>query len=196
MASKPNHQRSASALPTPAKVVPIRPKVRMRRANHPRDDGTVMIAKLAASYERSARAAEPGSEEQRLALHMAGMSMKLPRNNLRCISTPDVPPEQAFLIMLKRARVAVAEFNLIEAKFSLAMECGEDLHAWSEKRDAAVERRNQAVEDCLRTPSTKRFHLRELKASLIKDARPFGNGELWQELLAADDERLTREGRR
>lgn len=71
-----------------AAVVPIRPRVKLRKENRPEDVQTIMIAGLARSYAKSAYEAAqtvPDSKEHRHLLHMAGIDGKLPRANLVCI---------------------------------------------------------------------------------------------------------------
>jgi len=77
---------------SPSKVSPISRRIRVPKTNRPEDDRAVMLAGLAKTYANRAyelAQTEPNSELHRMALHMAGISKELPRNNLRVFTTAD-----------------------------------------------------------------------------------------------------------
>jgi hypothetical protein len=103
----------------------------------------------------------PNSEAHLLALRMAGMDRKLPRNNLRLIVTPVTPRSEWFTEAQHRVHVATKAQELAASRWALAYLL--DKQDGGTRRDAAnVERErtqvelDQAIEDALRTPTTRR----------------------------------------
>ncbi len=90
---QPHRRRKPKPVVAESSVVRhIRGRKRIPQKNRPEDEQTIMLARLARCYAEKAYAlaqTEPNSENHRLALHMAGISEKLPRNNLRIFTTPE-----------------------------------------------------------------------------------------------------------
>jgi hypothetical protein len=117
--------------PKPAvrsKVSPIKRGVRVPKANRPEDDETAMVARIAASFrERSYELAqvEPNSERHRFVQHMAGISRKLPRNNLRVFSTPDDIVEGIWKAW-RRVHEVTLEWQLYDHRRMSAVHSGDE----------------------------------------------------------------------
>lgn len=108
--------------PLGATVVPIRSKVKIPDANSENDALAISIARMADSMAEKAyqlAQTQPNSDEHLRAIHMSGIDCKLPRNNLRLIVRPEGDPKQQFFTVYKRAKLAVAKAELIEAQVNL-----------------------------------------------------------------------------
>lgn len=165
--------------PLGATVVPIRPKVKIPEANGENDSLAISIARMADSMADKAyqlAQTQPNSKEHLHAIHMSGIDCKLPRNNLRLIVRPEGDPKQQFFTVYRRAKLAVAKAEMIEAQISLEaheaeVKDGLEGHgaiydAWSERRTAAWADRDHALEDLAAFPADREwFH--GLKRSLL-----------------------------
>lgn len=123
-----------------------------------------MHARLAASWLEKAHQlaqTEPNSKDHRLALHMAGIAEKLPRNNLRVLVTPITPRQEWFDEAWRKWRVAKAAHDLAESRWSLAY-CLDQQDRGERHKTAQIERDrtqadlNLAIEDTLRTPTVRK----------------------------------------
>lgn len=145
------------------------------------DERNAMLARLAASYERTAyqlAQTEPNSREHLLALHMAGIANKLPRNNLRLLVTPLTPRQEWFSEAWQRWRVASAAKDLAWSEESLARSLDEkDGGERAKAAERETERREAelrlALEDALRTPTAR-------KADAVRKQTMIGKRE-WAE---------------
>jgi len=111
----------------PSKVSPIRPRVRVPKANRPEDEHAAMLARLARLWTQKAyelAQTEPNSEHHRMALHMAGISEKLPRNNLRVYTTATDIVEGIWKAW-RRATIASLEWTLAEHRRIAALHDGD-----------------------------------------------------------------------
>jgi hypothetical protein len=141
----------------------IRPGVSIP-AQREDDREAIMFARLAQGYEDQAyklAQSEPNSEAHRLSLHMAGISQKLPRNNLRVIVTPAVPRAEWFTDAWRKVRIARAAVELIESQWCHAahldsFDQGGRAKALDAELDEKREARDLAILDALRTPTTKK----------------------------------------
>jgi hypothetical protein len=103
----------------------------------------------------------PNSEAHLLALRMAGMDRKLPCNNLRLIVTPVTPRSEWFTEAQHRVHVATKAQELAASRWALAylldrQDGGTRHDAANVERERAQAELDQAVEDALRTPTTRR----------------------------------------
>lgn len=123
------------------------------------------VARLAASYREKAyqlAQTEPDSHEHRLALHMAGIDDELPRNNLRVHITPVTPRQEWFCDALRRWMVARDAAALANSRHMLAchldhQDGGERKKATKIERDRAEADLRHAIEEALRTPTTRKY---------------------------------------
>lgn len=127
--SRPHQQGSGSTFPTLAKVTPIRPGIKIPKRNSDADQPTIAYVKLAGIYDEKAAAADPGSEEHRLAQHMATIRRKVPSCNLRLIlSTLD--ERRDFDLRCAEVEVAKAEHALEAKKIGVIDELSPELPWW------------------------------------------------------------------
>lgn len=122
------------------------------------------LVRIAASYREKAyqlAQTEPDSDEHRLALHMAGIDDKLPRNNLRLHVTPVTPRQEWFGEAMRHWRVARDAKALAESRDSLAYHLDQQDGGSRRKTTMADLERAEAelrrvTEDALRTPTTRK----------------------------------------
>lgn len=123
-----------------------------------------VIATLASSWLDKAHClaqTEPNSERHRTALHMAGIDKELPRNNLRLLVTPISPRQEWFSEARQRVNVARKAHELAESRWCLAytldkQDGGSRCDAANIERTRTRSELDQAVEDALRTPTTRK----------------------------------------
>ena len=141
----------------------IRPGIVIPKPTTERPRASV-IAILASSWLDRAHClaqTEPNSERHRTALHMAGIDKELPRNNLRLLVTPVTPRSEWFTEAQHRVHVATKVRELAESRWSLAylldkQDGGSRADAANVERERAQAELDQAIEDALRTPTTRR----------------------------------------
>ncbi|WP_203309622.1 hypothetical protein [Sphingomonas beigongshangi] len=124
----------------------------------------VSVASVARSYAEKAyqlAQTEPNSKDHRFAEYMAGITEKLPRNNLRLLVTPITPRREWFDEALRKWRVAKAAHQLAQSRWNLAycldrQDEGERHKAARLECDQAEADLNRTIEDALRTPTVRK----------------------------------------
>ncbi|MDB5583362.1 MAG: hypothetical protein JWR80_8538 [Bradyrhizobium sp.] len=177
-----------------ATVAPIRPGITVPDQNRAEDVKTSMVANMARNY--AARAYElaqtaPNSKEHLHALHMSGMSNQLPCNKLRLIVTPLGPQREWLDEAIKRANVAIAAHDHIESQWSLAYHLdgkdGGDRHlAFGLERTRARREADDAIEDALRIPITRKWDIKRKQDLAGKETWAREYRPTWQALIDAD----------
>lgn len=163
----------------PAVVRHIRGHKRVPKKNRPEDDQTIILRRLANSYADKAydlAQTEPNSEKHRLALHMAGIDAKLPRNNLRIFTTPEDVLAGVWSLW-RRLRIANLEWELCDEHRFEAASRGDRIteSSWDKKQDEADTRRWQIYERLVRVPART---LEEVRAYKLDRRLPRGMGNL------------------
>ena len=159
-------KRAKPTAPTPV-VVRIRRSVTMPKANRPEDMETVVIARVADSFEADAYAlaqTEPGSATHLQALHMADIRKNLPRNNLRIFTTPE-DVVRGLWQAHRRVELANAEFALADLKRMAGHYDGDED---ARERWAAIQKEAEArlwleYERLIRIPANSLTEHRQLK---------------------------------
>jgi hypothetical protein len=187
------------------KVAPIRAGVTVPPQNRDEDTKTAMVANMARNY--AARAYElaqtaPNSKEHLQALHMSGISDQLPCNKLRLIVTPLGPQREWLDEAIKRANVAIAAHQHVESQWSLAyhldrQDGGERHLAFDAERTRARAVADQAIEDALRIPISRKWDIKRKQDLAGKEAWARKYRPAWQALIDADAANYsTRQSRR
>jgi len=162
--------------PTFSTVSPIRSWRRVPKRNRPDDDLTIMFARLAKSWaEKAAKLAktEPNSDDHRMALHMAGISHKLPRNNLRIFTTPEDVILGTWQLW-RRLKAANLEWELYGARLSIAVDDDETAQ-WARAQEAADKTRWTLYERLVRLPAAS---LSEVSNFKLDKRLPGGMGDI------------------
>lgn len=138
-------------------VVPIKPYGRIPKQCREEDDRTAIIARLATSWQsRSYELAqsEPNSERHRFAQHMAGISERLPRNNLKIFTTPDDIVEGVRKAW-RRVTEACLEWQLADHRRYSACLSGDEAQEayWSAKNNDAEAQAWLEYERLIRIPA-------------------------------------------
>lgn len=155
-------------------VVAIRGR-RIPRRNRDEDEQTIMFARIAASASARAEEAgkkEWGSEAHRAFLGMSRITDKLPRNNLRILTTPDDIVEGLWRLW-RRLSLLNLEWRLCEGRRMDAVHDHDDArrHYWSAKQDEADRRRWDMYERVARIPAQSLTDFKSYKLD-----RRFGGG--------------------
>lgn len=159
-------KKAKPAAPTPV-VVKIRRSVTIPKANRREDTETVVIARVADSFEADAydlAQTAPGSERHLTSLKMAGIRKNLPSNNLRIFTTPE-DVVQGLWKAHRRVDIANAEWNLADLQRMNAID-DKDLDAtehWAAVKAEAETRLWRAYERLLRIPATSLTQFDQLK---------------------------------
>lgn len=125
---------------------------------------TYQDAMIAAIWQKQAHdlaQTAPNSDAHLLALRLAEMDRRLPRNNLRLIVTPVTPRSEWFTEAHHRVHVATKERELADSRWSLAylldkQDGGSRAEAANIERERTRAELDRAIEDALRTPTTRR----------------------------------------
>lgn len=152
-----NREASASQ-PFPV-VRTIRARGRIPKQNRAEDQDTILHARLARSFaDRAYELAqtEPNSEDHRLALHMAGIERKLPRNNLR-IFTTEQDRLDGIWSLWRRVRIANIEWELCDERRWEASSKGdeESRRDWEARQDEAEAKLWREYERLIRVPASR-----------------------------------------
>ena len=167
------NQGGASASPT--NVTPIRPKVKIAKANPERDLDCISMSRIARSMEAKSFAlaqSEPDSESHRTALSLSVVGAKhLPRNNLRVIvSTLDL--ERDFELRCTEVKLARAEQMAAGARCDrlrvLHGSRSDPVKVARAEYNQTFERYREQSLDLARSPARTRRHLEQKKALLGK----------------------------
>lgn len=166
--SEPALRSKPKSIATEAAVVcHIRGWKRVPKKNRPEDDNTIMIARMAQGFADKAYAlaqSEPNSERHRMVEHMAGISAKLPRNNLRIFTTPE-DVVQGIWNLWRQVKIANLEWELCdERRCEAAFSSDEAGRAhWSQKQDEADAHRWMIYERLVRVPATRLWEITTYK---------------------------------
>lgn len=167
------------------------------------DEQTAAFARLAASFNEQAyqlAQTAPDSREHRLALHMATIANKLPRNNLRLLVRPLSPRKEWFEEAHRRWRVAEAAVDLADSRRDLARHLDQQdggLRAAAanlELRSAEAEL-TLATEDALRTLTTRKADVATKQSMVGKREWALQYRPEWQAMVDEDLARHASKGR-
>lgn len=175
-------------------VTPIRIGIPILAQNRDEDTKVSMLASLARSYAKKAHAlaqTAPNSSEHLQALHMAGVANQLPCNKLRLLVTPLGPQREWLDEAIKRANIAIAAHHHIESQWSLAyhldqQDGGDRAPAFSAERTRARRIADEAIEDALRMPITRKWDIKRKQELAGKEGWARVYRPHWQALIDAD----------
>jgi hypothetical protein len=159
----------------PSVVSPIRKRCRVPKKNRVEDENTVLIAEMAKDFAARAHAlaqTEPNSEMHQLNLYMAEISARLPRNNLRLLTTRE-DVIQGIWKVWRQVTIAHLEWELCnQHRLDAAFRHDEDSRAhWAAQEDEAVHKRWLVYERLIRIPATRILEVKNYKLD-----RRFGPG--------------------
>lgn len=142
----------------------IRPGVAIPMTNAAEDETAITLARAAAISQRRAyelAQTEPNSTLHRSHERLARLSETLPCNRLRLIVTPTTPRQEWFSEAKRLVHIARCERDLACSRWSHAYtldqwDRGERHLALEAERNRTEAALKQAIEDALRTPTTRR----------------------------------------
>lgn len=172
--------------PSQRNVIAICPTITIPKENRPEDARAIIHRKMVAGI---GQATHP-EKMHRLDDVLREMG-ELPCHNLRCFSSRIGAPD--VFTMYFRAKVALAQFEAVEAEATIAIRegtYGEHGGPWSQRRDKAARVKNSAVEACLRTPAATLSEIRNYKRDLAREAAMFGHKGYWLEIIEDEEAQL------
>jgi hypothetical protein len=151
----------------PSVVSPIRKRGRVPKRNRIEDGTTVMIAQMVKDFADRAHALAqtvPNSEIHQLSLHMAGISARLPRNNLRLLTTSE-DVIHGIRRVWRQVTIAHLEWELCyERRLDAAFRHDKDDRAhWAARQDEADYKRWLVYERLIRIPATRMLEVKNYK---------------------------------
>jgi hypothetical protein len=183
------------AQPAMDNVTPIRIGIPILAQNREDDAKTVIGAKMIRTFSAKAHElaqTKPNSPTHLEMLHAAAsVTRNLPRNKLRLIVTPLGPQRDWLTEAIKRAEVAIAASGHVESQWSLAyhldqQDGGDRASELNSERTRARRLADQAIEDALRMPITRKWDIKRKQELAGREAWARKYRPDWQALIDAD----------